>query len=332
MKEHLKICFYDTKPYDREFFDRENKKYNYHILYREEKLNPSTAVIAEGCDAVCAFVNDDIGTETVKQLARLHIPVLAMRCAGYNNVDLKEAFGSIKVFRVPAYSPYSVAEHAMGMLLTLNRKLHKAYIRTRDFNFSLSGLTGIDLHGKTAGIIGTGKIGQCFASICKGFGMKIIAYDPYPNSSLPFPYVTLPELLRASDLISLHCPLTKDNYHIIDEAAVSSMKEGVMFLNTSRGALVDSEALLNGLLQGKIRCAGLDVYEEEADMFYEDKSSHIIQDQILSRFLALPNVLITSHQAFLTEEALSEIAAVTLKNIDDFFAGKPTENEVRYQS
>ena len=328
----MRLCFFDTKLYDREFFDRENEKHGYEIIYHEEKLNPSTAVIAAGCDAACAFVNDDIGTETVKNLAQAGIKVLAMRCAGYNNIDLKEAAGKIRVLRVPAYSPYAVAEHAMGLLLTLNRRIHRAYIRTRDFNFSLNGLTGMDLHGKTVGIVGTGKIGQCFASICEGFGMRVLAYDPYPNTSLGLDYVPLEDLLRRSDVISLHCPLTKDNYHMIDEKAIRAMKPGVMFVNTSRGALVESEALLEGLLSGKIRGAGLDVYEEEADMFYEDNSSQIIQDDVLSRFLVLPNVLITSHQAFLTEEALSEIAATTLNNLDDYFAGRPLKNEISYQS
>ncbi|MDD2981053.1 MAG: 2-hydroxyacid dehydrogenase, partial [Hespellia sp.] len=303
-----RISFYDAKSYDKEFFDKENEKYGYEIEYHEEKLNSKTAVFAQDSDAVCAFVNDNLNQKTIKKLVDAGIGLIAMRCAGYNNVDFKEAYGKIHVLRVPAYSPYAVAEHAVGLLMTLNRKLHKAYNRTREFNFSLSGLTGFDLHGKTVGVIGTGKIGRCFINICKGFGMRVIAFDPYPAKDVDFEYVALEELLAQSDVISLHCPLSKDNYHIIDQAAIEQMKEGVVILNTSRGALIDSEALLQGLLCGKVGAAGLDVYEEEADMFYEDNSNQIILDEVLSRFVSLPNVLITSHQAFLTKEALENIA------------------------
>ncbi|MGN0244156.1 MAG: 2-hydroxyacid dehydrogenase [Lachnospiraceae bacterium] len=324
------ISFFDAKPYDKLFFDECNKKYGFEILYHEEKLSPKTATFAKDSDAVCAFVNDDIGTETISRLYEQGIRVLALRCAGFNNVDFKNAFGKIHVVRVPAYSPYAVAEHTMALLLTLNRKLHKAYNRTRDFNFSLNGLTGIDLHGRTVGVIGTGKIGQCFINICKGFGMEVLAYDPYPNPEVLAPYVSLDELLRQSDIISLHCPLTKENQHLINAESIAKMKQGVILLNTSRGALVDSKALLDGLLQEKIRATGLDVYEEEADMFYEDNSYNIVQDEILSRLLTLPNVLLTSHQAFLTEEALQSIAETTLHNLKEYFAGAPLTNEICY--
>lgn len=327
-----KISVYDTKSYDKEFFDLENEKYGYEMIYHEEKLNPKTAAFAQGSDVVCAFVNDDIGKETLQVLEKEGIQLLAMRCAGYNNVDFKEADGKIHVVRVPAYSPYAVAEHAIGLLMTLNRKFHKAYIRTRDFNFSLQGLIGFDLHDKTVGVIGTGKIGRCFIDICKGFGMKVLAYDPYPIKEPDFEYVSLEELYEKADVISLHCPLSKDNYHMISEKAIKQMKRGVVIINTSRGALIDSEALLEGLLSGKIGATGLDVYEEEADMFYEDNSNRIIQDGILSRLLSLPNVMVTSHQAFLTREALQNIAETTFSNIKSFFAGEELVNEVCYHT
>lgn len=324
----IRISFFDAKPYDKEFFLKENEKHGYEIVFHEEKLNRKTAVFARGADAVCAFVNDEITGEVIDTLCEINVQILAMRCAGFNNVDIQAAKGRLPVVRVPAYSPYAVAEHAMGMLLTLNRKLHRAYIRTRDFNFSLVGLTGMDLHGKTAGVIGTGKIGQCFIQICKGFGMKVLAYDPYPNDALGLDYVSFDELLRQSHVISLHCPLTKENYHLIDKDSIAKMRRGAYLLNTSRGALVDSSALLDGILSKHIRGAGLDVYEEEGDMFYEDNSEKVIQDEVLSRFLTLPNVLVTSHQAFLTEEALEGIAETTLCNLDAFFRENKIENGV----
>jgi D-lactate dehydrogenase len=327
----VKIAFYDAKPYDKEYFDRENSRYGYDIVYHEERLNPKTAVFAKGSDAVCAFVNDDLGEETLKALIGEGVKLIALRCAGYNNVDFGYAYGKIHVVRVPAYSPYAVAEHAAALLQTLNRHLHKAYNRTRDFNFSLQGLTGFDLHGRTAGVIGTGKIGRCFMNIMKGYGMDVIAYDPYPAKDSDIAYVSLEELLRRSDIISLHCPLTKENYHLINAAAIAQMKDGVYLINTSRGGLIDSEALLKGLLDGKIGAAGLDVYEEEADMFYEDNSSEIIRDDVLARLLSLPNVLLTSHQAFLTKDALEKIAETTLGNVKDFFSDAPLANEVCYK-
>lgn len=324
----IRVSFFDAKPYDKDFFSKENRRYGYEIVFHEEKLNRKTAVFARGADAVCAFVNDEITGEVIDTLCEMNVRILAMRCAGYNNVDINAAKGRLTVVRVPAYSPYAVAEHAMGMLLTLNRKLHKAYIRTRDFNFSLVGLTGMDLHGKTAGVVGTGKIGRCFIEICRGFGMRVLAYDPYPDASAGVEYVSFQDILRESHVISLHCPLTKENYHLIDREAVAAMRRGAYLLNTSRGALVDSSALLEGILSGHIRGAGLDVYEEEGDMFYEDNSEKVIQDEVLSRFLTLPNVLVTSHQAFLTEEALEGIARTTLENLNAFFSEGRVENEV----
>lgn len=321
-----KIAFFDTKPYDRIWFDHYNK--NYEIDYFEEKLNFHTAKMAEGFDGVCAFVNDDISARTIDRLYNLGVKTIAMRCAGYNNVDIKAAEGKITVTRVPAYSPYSVAEHAMGMLLMLNRKLHKAYIRTRDFNFNISGLEGVDLHGKTAGIIGTGKIGRIFIDICRGFGMNVIAYDLFPQKDAGIEYVELDTLFKTSDIISLHCPLTENTHHILDENAFSKMKKGVFIINTSRGGLVDAPALLDALNSGTVRAVGLDVYEEEADLFFEDNSDKIVTDETLSLLLTRPNVLITSHQAFLTREALQNIAEVTLKNLDEFFSGSDITNKI----
>ncbi len=326
-----KIAFFDTKPYDKESFDKHNT--NYTINYFEDKLSSDTAALAGGCRAVCAFVNDRIDSKTIEALSENGVQLLLMRCAGYNNVDLKAAEGRLTVLRVPAYSPYAVAEHAMALLLLLNRKVHRSYIRTRDHNFSINGLTGFDLHGKTAGVIGTGKIGQVFIDICKGFGMNILASDPYPNHELArekeFKYVERDELFSLSDVISLHCPLTKDTKYIINESSLSRMKRTAYIINTSRGQLIDSEALLSALQQKRIAAAGLDVYEEEAEFFYEDRSGDIINDEILSLLVSMPNVIITSHQAFLTDEALSAIAQVTLHNADSFFAGKEElENRV----
>ena len=324
----IKIAFFDTKAYDKVWFNKLNT--DYEIVYHESKLNPKTAALAAGCEAVCAFVNDDINAATIDKLHSLGVKVLVMRCAGYNNVDFKSAYGRLTVLRVPAYSPYAVAEHALALLLTLNRKLHKAYTRTRDFNFSLDGLVGIDLHGKTAGVIGTGKIGKVFAGICKGMGMRVVAYDLFPDETSGLKYLPLDELLSISDIISLHCPLTEQTYHILDAAAFDKMKRGGIIINTSRGMLIESGALLNALNSGKLRGAGLDVYEEESEFFYEDFSTKIVRDDTLSLLLSRPNVIITSHQAFLTEEALENIAAVTLKNVRDYFSGGALENEVCY--
>ncbi|MCH5349887.1 MAG: 2-hydroxyacid dehydrogenase [Oscillospiraceae bacterium] len=324
-----KIAFYDTKPYDKVWFDKLNT--DYEIKYIESKLTPDTAHAARGCKAVVAFVNDNIGSETVDELCEIGVKLIALRCAGYNNVDLKYAKDKINIVRVPVYSPYAIAEHTMALLLSVNRKIPRAFIRTRDFNFSLNGLTGFDLHGKTAGVIGTGQIGRIFIDICKGFGMKVIAYDPYPAEGYNIEYVSFDKLLAESDVISLHCPLTTETRYIINEASITKMKDGAVILNTSRGQLIDTDALLQALKDKKIRGAGLDVYEEETELFFEDYSSTIIQDDVLSLLVSLPNVIMTSHQAFLTDEALQKIAEVTLFNLKQFFDGEALQNSVVYQ-
>ena len=274
-------------------------------------------------------MNDVINAKTIDRLSELGTEVILMRCAGFNNIALNAAKGKLKILRVPAYSPYAVAEHAMGMILALNRKIPRAYIRTRDFNFSLVGLTGFDLHGKTAGIIGTGKIGRVFIDICKGFGMEVIAYDPHPAENAEIEYVGKDELFKRSDIISLHCPLTRDTRYIIDESAIALMKKSVLIVNTSRGQLIDSEALLSALNEKRIGGAALDVYEEESGLFFEDNSDKIVTDEVISLLVSRPNVIITSHQAFLTDEALRNIAEVTLQNFDDFLQGKLLANEVK---
>ncbi len=326
-----KIAFFDTKSYDKASFDSVNDKAEnkYEIIYIESKLNYRTAVMAKGCDAVCAFVNDSIDKATIDTLCDGGTKIIAMRSAGYSNIDLKAANGKITVVRVPAYSPYAVAEHAMALLLSLNRKIHRAYIRVRDFNFNIAGFTGFDLHGKTAGVIGTGKIGRAFIDICHGFGMNVLAYDPYPVKDADFTYTDLDTLYAGSDVISLHCPLTDKNRRMLDSKAFSKMKKDVFIINTSRGALIDSTALLDALNNGTIRGAGLDVYEEEGDFFFEDMSDTIIKDDVLALLISRPNVLLTSHQAFLTREALRNIAVTTLENLDDFFGGKELVNEVK---
>ena len=324
------ISFYDAKPYDKMFFDKRKKDFDFEINYYEDKLNRRSALMAENSDAVVAFVNDTLDAATLDKLYELGIRVVGMRCSGYNNVDFKAAYERIHVLRVPAYSPYAIAEHAMGMAIMLNRKLHRAYNRTREYNFSLNGLTGFDFHGKTIGVIGTGKIGQAFINLCLGYGMRVLAYDPYPLERDGVTYVELDELCRESSVISLHCPLTKETKHIINEETIAKMREGVILINTSRGALIDSEALLAGIKSHRIGAAGLDVYEEETDFFYEDLSDTIIQDDVLARLISMPNVVVTSHQAFLTEEALDNIARVTLSNLRDYFDGKPLPNEVCY--
>lgn len=317
-----KIAFFDTKPYDKYWFDRASGG-RLDITYFETKLAARSARLGAGFDAVCAFVNDDLDTEAVNILADCGVKLIAMRSAGYSNVDLKTAGKrNIPVVRVPAYSPHAVAEHAAALLLGVNRRIPRSYIRTRDFNFSLAGLCGTDLHGKCAGVIGTGKIGQAFIGILRGFGMEIVAYDPYPAKLDGVENVSLDGLFRRADVISLHCPLTKESYHILDGEAFAAMKEGVFIINTSRGALIDSRALLDALNSGKVRGAGLDVYEEEAELFFEDWSDRIVLDETLSLLVSRPNVIITSHQGFFTEEALQAIAETTVSNILAFFDGR----------
>lgn len=327
----MKVAFFDAKSYDKPGFDRYTTGTDVKIKYFDTHLNEDTVSLAKGFDCVCVFVNDVVNATVVDALHKMGVKMIALRCAGFNNVDTKACFGKIHVFRVPAYSPYAVAEHAMALLLTVNRKIHKAHNRTREFNFSLAGLTGFDLHEKTVGIIGTGKIGLIFANICKGFGMNILAYDKFPNPNSGLQYVDLPELLAKSDVISLHCPLTEETHHMINDDSVHMMKKGVVIINTSRGGLIDTEALIDGLKAEKIGAACLDVYEEEGDLFYEDFSGHIIQDDKLVRLIAMPNVIVTSHQAFLTNEALDNIANTTVSNIRKFFAGELSpETEVCY--
>ena len=324
------ISFYDAKPYDKIYFEKLKEKYGFEIVYHETKLNPNSVKMAEGSDAICAFVNDTIDQKVIEELKKMNIEVIAMRCAGYNNVNLEAAFGNVHIVRVPAYSPYAVAEFALGMILCLNRKIFHAYNRTREFNFSLNGLTGFDLRGKTLGVVGTGKIGRVFMEVCSGLGMKIIAYDPYPVANSDIQYVSFEELCKSSDIISLHCPLTKESYHLINKESIALMKKGVYIINTSRGALIDTEALVEALKHEKIGAAGLDVYEEESEIFYEDFSNSIIQDDVIARLMTFPNVLVTSHQAFLTNEALSNIAETTLENLKEFFDDSELTNEVCY--
>lgn len=328
----MKIAFFDAKPYDKPGFDAYSAGTGLEIKYFETKLNADTVSLASGFDGVCVFVNDTLNETVVDALYALGVRAVALRCAGFNNVDIRACFGKLRVFRVPAYSPYAVAEHAMALLLTVNRHTNKAYIRTRDFNFSLAGLTGFDLHGKTAGVVGTGKIGRTFAGICAGFGMRVLAYDKFPSPDSGLSYVTLPELLAQSDVISLHCPLTSETRHMIGAAAIAGMKTGVVIVNTSRGALIDTEALIDGLKHRKIGAACLDVYEEESELFYEDRSDSIIEDDVLVRLISMPNVIVTSHQAFLTKEALNNIAATTVDNLLKFQRGEPApETEVCFR-
>ena len=328
----MKLAFFDAKSYDKPAFDRYTADAGIKIKYYETKLNEDTVELATGADAVCVFVNDTVNREVIDRLYELGVKTVALRCAGFNNVDIKHAAGKIRVVRVPAYSPYAVAEHAIALLLTSIRRIHKAYIRTRDFNFSLNGMTGFDLHGKTVGVIGTGRIGRVFIDICLGFGMKVLAYDKFPAEGLDngdtVRYVTTEELFAKSDIISLHCPLTEETYHIINEQSLAACKRGVVLINTSRGALVDAEALLSAIKARQVGAACLDVYEEESDLFFEDNSGHILEDDTLARLISMPNVIVSSHQAFLTEEALSNIAETTVENLLALESSGSSENEV----
>lgn len=330
----LNIAFFDTHSFEREHFDKSNERHRFSITYFEPRLNQKTARLASGFPIVCSFANDQLDAPTLKILKEGGVRLIALRSAGFNHVDLQTARElGLVVVRVPAYSPYAVAEHAVALMLGLDRKTHRAHNRVREGNFSLSGLVGFDLHGKTVGIIGTGRIGAAYASIMAGFGCHLLAYDLSENVELirkfGLAYVSLRELYVSSDVISLHVPLTRDTRHIIDEKAINQMKKGVMLINTGRGALIDTVALIKGLKEEKIGYAGLDVYEEEEGLFFEDHSNQILQDDQLARLLTFPNVLITAHQGFLTEEALTNIADTTLKNISDFEKGIALKNEVR---
>ena len=328
----MKIAVFSTKAYDRHFLDEENEHHNHEIAYFEGRLREASAPLANGYDAVCVFVNDVLDQPTLEILKQGGTTVIALRCAGFNNVDLVTADRlGMSVVRVPAYSPYAVAEHTAALMLAMNRKIHRAHNRVHDGNFALDGLLGFDLHGKTVGVIGTGKIGEVFTRIMKGFGCHINAFDIEPNPACEaagVTYVDLPTLFKTSDIISLHCPLNPHTHHLIDEAAIASMKDGVMIINTSRGGLIDAVALIAGLKSGKIANVGLDVYEEESDLFFEDLSGKVIQDDVFARLLSFPNVIITGHQAFFTSNALQNIAETTLGNISLLESGEVCPNQV----
>lgn len=330
-----KIFFYDAKPYDQQAFEDTNKNFGFEIQYFSGHLNFNTACLSRGYDAVCAFVNDTIDKDVLSVLKECNVGLIALRSAGYNNVDLRAAYGAVHVVRVPAYSPYAVAEHAMALMLGLNRKTHRAYYRTRDGNFSINGLLGFDMHQKTLGVLGTGKIGKCLVDIALGFGMNVIAYDKFEDAQYAekkgIKYVPLERLYRESDIISLHCPLSSETYHLINEDSIKQMKRGVMIINTGRGKLIKTEALIEGLKNGSVGSAGLDVYEEESEYFFEDFSNLMISDDMLARLLTFPNVLVTSHQAFFTREALANIAKTTLENVREYFEGGFLKNEICYK-
>ncbi len=332
----MRVAFFGTKNYDRDFFDRFNTDHGHDITYFEARLNHQTVNLVDGHQAVCAFVNDQIDEPAIRELHAKGVKLIAMRCAGYNNVDLhKAAECGIRVARVPAYSPEGVAEFAVALILTLNRKTHKAYNRVREHNFSLERLMGFDLHGKAVGVIGTGKIGQAFCRVMQGFGNRIVAHDPYPNEVLRdngVVYTSLDNLFAQSDIISLHCPLIPETHYLIDQQAIRAMKPGVMLINTSRGKLLDTSAVIEGLRNRKIGYLGIDVYENEESIFYEDLSENILADEEITTLMTFPNVLITSHQSFFTREAVAEITQTTLQNITDFETGKPLVNEIRYEA
>jgi len=334
MKDYS-IAFFDTKSFDRISFDRVNKKHGFHIKYYKHNLNPETANLRIGYDAVCLFVNDVVNAEIIDMMVETNVKIIALRSAGYNGVDFKSAYGKIHVVRVPEYSPYAVAEHCIALMMTLNRKTHRAYYRTRDNNFNINGLLGFDMRLKTAGVIGAGKIGKILIKILKGFNMNVLAYDLYPDKEFEkeqgIEYVSLERLYKESDIISLNCPLNDDTYHMINKDSIAEMKDGVMIINTGRGHLIDTSALIDGLKSEKISSAGLDVYEEESAYFFEDHSDQIVSDDVLARLLTFNNVLITSHQGFFTKEAISNIAEVTLENLSRFFSGDKLENEICYK-
>ncbi len=322
----MKIAFFSTKPYDKIWFEPMGKDYGFDIRFYEVPFSEETIYLARNYDAICVFVNDHINADMINTLYEMKVKAILLRSAGFNHVDVKAAEDKILVLRVPSYSPEAVAELAMGMILAVNRHIHKAYNRTRDFNMSLNGLMGTDLFHKTAGIVGSGKIGQAMIRICNGFGMRVIAYDPYPNDKLDVEYVELQELFQNSDIISLHCPLNSGTKHLINKNSIQMMKDGIYLVNTSRGGLIDTDALIDGLVQGKFGGVGLDVYEEEEGIFYEDKSNEIMRDENLARLMTFPNVLITSHMGFFTKEAMQAIAKETLENAYALENGLPLVN------
>ncbi len=328
----MKVAVFGAKSYDRMFFSRINSQFGHDLVYFDAHLNAMTANLEAGFDAVCAFVNDDLDQACLEKLAACGIRTVALRCAGFNNVDLDAATRlTITVVRVPEYSPHGVAEHAVALILALNRKIYRAYNRVREGNFSLEGLLGFNLNTKTVGVVGTGRIGSVFCQIMLGFGCKVIACDPFPNENCianGVEYIEFNELLVRADVLSLHCPLTPETVHLIDDSAISAMRDGVMLINTSRGALVDTAAVIEHLKRGKIGYLGLDVYEEEADIFFEDVSDKILEDDVFARLLTFPNVLITGHQAFFSIDALEKIAMTTLQNLTDIEQGKSCPNRV----
>lgn len=324
----MKIAFYGTKPYDKIWFEPMGKEYGFDIHFIEAACNQETIFMAKGYDAICIFVNDYVDAQMIDVLYEMKVKAILLRSAGFNNVDVKAAEDKIVILRVPSYSPEAVAEFSMALLLTVNRLTHKAYNRTREFNMSLNGLMGTDLYEKTAGVIGTGKIGQSMIRILNGFQMHVLCYDPYPVEGLDAEYVSLEEIFKRSDIISLHCPLTSDTKHLINKDTIAMMKKGIYLVNTSRGALIDTEALIDGMLEGKFGGVGLDVYEEEEGVFYEDRSSDIIVDDHLARLMTFPNVLVTSHMGFFTKEAMQAIAHTTLENAYALENGLPLVNQV----
>ncbi|WP_407330413.1 2-hydroxyacid dehydrogenase [Enterovibrio sp. 27052020O] len=328
----MKVAVFSSKSYDRQSFDTWNENFHHEINYFDFRLTTQTAQLLAGFDAICAFVNDDLNAEILKELVKHGVKVIAMRCAGFDKVDLTAAkLLGLQVVRVPAYSPESIAEHTVGLMLSLNRHIHRAYQRTRDANFNLEGLTGFNFHNRTVGVVGTGKIGIATLRILKGLGMKLLVHDPFENPeaiALGATYVSLDDLYHAADVITLHCPLTKENFHMLDHKAFAKMRDGVMIINTSRGGLLNSKDAIEGLKSRRIGFLGIDVYENEQDLFFEDKSNDVIQDDIFRRLSACHNVLFTGHQAFLTEEALGNIAETTLSNLAHFERGERSGNEI----
>lgn len=331
-----KIAIFDAKPYDQESFDRMNKNYGFELKYCKEHLDINNVLLASGCDAVCIFVNAIVDAAVIDKLCSLGVKLIALRCAGFNNVDIVYAKDKIKVVRVPEYSPHAIAEHTLALMLCLNRRIHRAFLRTKEGNFSLNGFLGFDMYGKNVGVIGTGRIGKTVIGVLKGLGMNILAYDLYPDHKFAeennIKYVSLDELYAQSDVITLHCPLTKETEYLICDESISKMKDGVMVINTGRGKLINTKHLIEGLITQKIGYAGLDVYEEEGNYFYEDFSDKVMTDDVLARLLSFNNVILTSHQAFFTKEAMGNIAETTMSNISDFFAGKELVNEVVFKA
>lgn len=330
-----KIAVFDAKPYDMDTFDKVNQSFGFELVYHKEHLDRNNVVLAGGADAVCIFVNANVDSYVIDKLCEMGVKLIALRSAGFNNVDIAYASGKIPVVRVPEYSPHAIAEHTLALMLCLNRKVHRAFLRTRDWNFSLHGFMGFDMYGKTAGVIGTGKIGKVVIGLLKGLGMKIMAYDLYPDNNFAekndIQYASLDEIYQQADVITLHCPLTKETEYMIRDESIEKMKDGVMIINTGRGKLINTRHLIEGLVSRKVGYAGLDVYEEESAYFYEDCSDNVLTDDVLARLLSFNNVIVTSHQAFFTQEAMSNIAQTTFENISDFFNKKPLKNEVVYQ-